>query len=177
MLKGKTFPVMIIFLLSLPCFVQGREYVLGPNDLLKITVYDHKDLETRARVSENGIITFPLLGEIQAASLTIQQLEQRITALLADGYIVKPHVSVFVEEFRVVIYVTGEVSKPGSYPFQEGMTILKAVALAGGFTDKAAPGRTKIIRKGTDGREVTIRARMEDSLQPEDVVVVAESFF
>ncbi|HSG05671.1 MAG TPA: polysaccharide biosynthesis/export family protein, partial [Nitrospiria bacterium] len=196
-------------------------------------------------------ISFPLLGEISVSGLTVEELERRITALLADGYIVKPHVSVFVEEFRVVVYVSGEVKQPGSYPFREGMTvikvislaggftekaadrkirvvrkdknqkeissligihelvrpndllrvpekrwvyvtgevkkpgsylyddqmtILKAIALAGGLTDKAAPGRTRIIRND-NGKEVSFKVKMEDSIEPEDVIMIPESFF
>lgn len=228
----------------------AADYVLGPRDVIKITVYDHPDLASTVRVSEDGKITFPLLGEVRAAGETVQSLERRLTTLLADGYLVKPSVSVFVEEFRSVVYVSGEVAKPGSYPFEDGMTlvqaitlaggfsekakqdsvrvtrkgaagernerlaledalkpndvvvvpakrwvyvtgevkkpgsylfdeqftILKAITLAGGLTDKAAPGRTKIIRK-RDGKEQTLRGKMEDPVEPEDVIVVPESFF
>lgn len=244
--------ILIALLLPFPNPLLAQDYVLGPRDVLKITVYDHKDLETKVRVTEDGKITFPLLGEIEAAGLTVQKLERKITALLSAGYIIAPHVGVFVEEFRVVVYVTGEVNKPGSYPYEEGMTvikavslaggltekaadgkinvirkeqggeettlqvgihdliksndvlqvpekrwvyvtgevkkpgsylydgqmtILKAITLAGGFTDKAASGRTKVIRKQANGREATIRVKMEDPLEPEDIIVVAESFF
>lgn len=168
--------ILLIALLLPPGIVQSQDYILGPRDLLKIDVYDHKDLETRVRISEDGKITFPLLGEVRAAGLTVQGLEREITRLLADGYIIHPHVGVFVEEFRVVVYVTGEVRKPGSFPYEAGMTVLKAIALAGGLTDKAAPSRTQIIRK-TGGKEDTLRAKMEDAILPEDVIVVPESFF
>lgn len=228
----------------------AADYVLGPRDVLKITVYDHPDLASTVRVSEDGKITFPLLGEVRAAGETVQSLERQLTMRLADGYLVQPSVSVFVEQFRSVVYVSGEVAKPGSYPFEDGMTlvhaitlaggfsekakqdnvrvtrkgesgernevlaledalrpndvvvvpakrwvyvtgevnkpgsylydeqftILKAITLAGGLTDKAAPGRTKIIRK-RDGKEQTLRGKMEDSVEPEDVIVVPESFF
>ena len=237
---------------SFPLYLPAQDYLLGPRDVLNINVYDHQDLETRSRITKDGKITFPLLGEIQVSGLSVQELERKLTSMLADGYIIKPHVSVFVEEFRVVVYVTGEVENPGSYPFIDGMTaikaisvaggitdkgaesqikvtrklsgglqettklgihgilrpndvlqvplkkwiyvtgevkkpgsylfderitILKAVTLAGGFTDKAAPGRSKIIRKQIDGREISIRVSMEDELLPEDVVVIPESYF
>ena len=74
------------------------------------------------------------------------------------------------------VYVTGEVKKPGSYLFDDRMTILKAITLAGGLTDKAAPGRTKIIRK-EDGKENEYPVKMEDAIRPEDVIVVPESYF
>jgi polysaccharide export outer membrane protein len=74
------------------------------------------------------------------------------------------------------VYVTGEVKKPGSYLYDDQMTILKAITLAGGLTDKAAPSRTQIVRKA-NGKEDTRRAKMEDPIEPDDVVVVPESFF
>jgi polysaccharide export outer membrane protein len=250
----KIFPslsLIVLLFLSGSEAARAQDYVLGPRDVLKISVYDHKDLETRARVSGDGKITFPLLGEINVSGLTVQELEKQLTDRLGDGYIVHPHVSVFVEEFRVVVYVTGEVQRPGSYPFEEGMTaikavslaggltekaigdqirvtrkdpgegesslligihdliqpndvlevmekkwvyvtgevkkpgsylfddrmtILKAITLAGGLTDKAAPGRTKIIRK-ENGKDTEYRVGMDDSIRPDDVIVVPESFF
>lgn len=166
----------LLISLMVPFLSHAHGYVLGPRDVLKITVYDHEDLNTIVRVTEGGRISFPLLGEIPVAGLTVQALERKITKMLANGYIVKPHVSVFVEEFRVVVYVTGEVKKPGSYPYEEGMTTLKAITLAGGLTEKAAAGRTKIKRKD-DGKEISLKAKMEDAIQPEDVIVVPQSFF
>jgi polysaccharide biosynthesis/export protein len=170
--------IIIAFLvgvwLVLPGLARSQDYTLGPRDLLKITVYDHKDLETRVRVSEDGKITFPLLGEIRAAGLTVQGLERDITRMLADGYIVNPHVGVFVEEYRVVVYVTGEVRKPGSFPYEEGMTVIKAVSLAGGLTEKAAEGKITVTRKEKDRKGTTIEIGMNDLLRPDDVILVPE---
>ena len=160
--------------LSPPDIAQSQDYILGPRDLLKITVYDHKDLETQVRVSEDGKITFPLLGEIRSAGLTVQGLERKITKMLADGFIVNPHVSVFVEEFRVVVYVTGEVRKPGSFPYEEGMTVIKAVSLAGGLTEKAADGKITVTRKEQGQKETTLQIAMNDRLRPDDVLLVPE---
>ncbi len=170
--------VILFFLLLAPLFppgiVQSQDYILGPRDLLKITVYDHKDLETKVRVSEDGKITFPLLGEIPAAGLTVQGLERKITKMLADGYIVNPNVGVFVEEFRVVVYVTGEVRKPGSFPYEEGMTVIKAVSLAGGLTEKAADGKMTVTRKGPGAQGASLSIRLNDLLRPDDVLQVPE---
>jgi polysaccharide export outer membrane protein len=160
--------------LVLPGLARSQDYILGPRDVLNITVYDHKDLETKVRVSEDGKITFPLLGEISVAGLTVQRLERKITTLLAKGYIVNPHVGVFVEEFRVVVYVTGEVRKPGSYPYEEGMTVIKAVSLAGGLTERAADGKIKVTRKEQGGEETTLQVGIQDLIRANDVLQVAE---
>ncbi|MBI3596541.1 MAG: SLBB domain-containing protein [Nitrospirae bacterium] len=152
----------------------SQDYVLGPRDVLNITVYDHKDLDTKVRISEDGKITFPLLGEISVSGLTVQRLERKITSLLANGYIVDPHVGVFVEEFRVVVYVTGEVRKPGSYPYEEGMTVIKAISLAGGLTERAADGKIKVTRKEQGGEETTLQVGIHDLIRANDVLQVAE---
>jgi polysaccharide export outer membrane protein len=166
--------LLIVVWLVLPGLARSQDYILGPRDVLNITVYDHKDLETKVRVSEDGKITFPLLGEISVAGLTVQRLERKITTLLAKGYIVNPHVGVFVEEFRVVVYVTGEVRKPGSYPYEEGMTVIKAVSLAGGLTERAADGKIKVTRKEQGGEETTLQVGIQDLIRANDVLQVAE---
>jgi polysaccharide biosynthesis/export protein len=159
-------------LLSGPAWSQ--DYLLGPRDVLNITVYDHKDLETKVRVSEDGKITFPLLGELSVSGLSVQQLERKITTRLANGYIVDPHVGVFVEEFRVVVYVTGEVNRPGSYPYEEGMTAIKAISLAGGLTATAAEGKITVTRKGQGQPETTLVVGMHDLIRPDDVLQIPE---
>jgi polysaccharide export outer membrane protein len=175
-MSGSRTVILLLFALTffLPGPARSQDYVLGPRDLLKITVYDHKDLETKVRVSEDGKITFPLLGEIRAAGLTVQGLERKITKMLADGYIVHPNVGVFVEEFRVVVYVTGEVRKPGSYPYEEGMTVIKAVSLAGGLTEKAADGKMTVTRKEKGQNGTTLQIGTNDLLRPDDVLLVPE---
>jgi polysaccharide export outer membrane protein len=152
-----------------------QEYIIGEGDLLRITVYDNPDLTSEARVND-GKITFPLIGEVLINDMTVTEVEQRIAARLADGYIKQPHVSVFVLEFKKTIYVNGEVRSPGAYKLTKGLTVLKAITLAGGFTAKASEGRTRIIRR-TDKGETTIKAKMEDLLEPDDIIIVPESYF
>ncbi len=84
--------------------------------------------------------------------------------------------TILITETKNVVYVTGEVQKPGSYKADPDTTVLKAIALAGGLTEKAAPGRTKITRK-VDGKESTMKAHMGDPIKPDDVINVPESFF
>ncbi len=274
----------------------AQDYILGPGDLLKITVYENDDLATTARISGNGMISVPLIGKIKVAGMTPGEAEHKIGQRLAQGYIIDPHVTVFVQEYkskqvtilgevakpgvytltsnatildiiskaggltdkagnRIIIkrkiknaapdagtpaalpaanetggaaagpgleagtsghnpdstyitlnlkemmekgnmaenlyvqdgdnifvtksgfiYVTGEVKMPGAYKFEEGSTVIKAIALAQGLTDKAAPGRTTLIRK-VDGKDEKIRVGMDFQLQPDDVISVPESFF
>lgn len=242
----------------------AQDYVLGERDVLTITVYEHSDLKTTARISGDGMITIPLIGQVAAANTSVNDLSEKIETLLADGYIVNPQVNIFVEDFRSrkatilgevqspglyelkghtslleliskaggltenaagmavihrqqtanqkeqairinlhklmeeeqasqnlqvidgdnifisrkkVFYVTGEVKKPNFYNYEDRLTVIKALTIAGGVNDKAAPGRIKIIRS-KDGREQLLEGvKMDQSIQPNDVIVVPESYF
>ena len=152
-----------------------QDYAIGEDDLLKVTVYDNPDLATEARVND-GRITFPLIGEIFVNDLTVSDVEKKITALLTDGYLKKPHVSVTILEYGKKVYVNGEVRSPGAYKITKGLTVLKAITIAGGFTMKASEGRTRIIRK-TENGEISIKAKMDDLVMPDDIIMVPESYF
>jgi polysaccharide export outer membrane protein len=289
-----------LFLLILLPFsaTAQQEYVIGEGDLLRITVYDNPDLTTEARVSADGKITFPLIGEVVLNELQVSDAEKRIARKLGDGYIVKPQVNIFIAEYKskkvtvlgevakpgivvlrgastlmevisdaggitpnagdaivitrklikpspeqrlirslgekngkkddskerdianavqsrltdsnelnvivdtkrlfeegdvtvnvpvqagdsiyvpkaAFVYVNGEVKNPAAYKITKGLTVLKAITLAGGFTMKASEGRTKIIRK-TEKGEIRIKAKMDDLVMPDDIIMVPESFF
>ena len=150
-------------------------YRLGPNDVIKVQVFGEEDITTETRVSGDGKIGLPLLGVLEIKGLTVKETEELIAKRLAEGYLKNPRVSVYITKYRN-FYATGEVKLPGGYPFEDGLTILKAVTIAGGFTDKASKGRIKIKRlKGEE--EESIPARLEDPVLPGDIIVVPESFF
>lgn len=154
---------------------QDDEYAIGEGDLVRITVYDNPDLTTETRVS-GGKIALPLIGEVAMNDLTVPEVERKIATLLSQGYILNPHVTVLILEFKKTVYVNGEVRTPGAYKLTKGLTVLKAITLAGGFTDKASEGRTKIVRK-TEKGEIKIKTRMDDLVMPDDVIFVPESWF
>lgn len=269
--SGRTFPFLltllmavILLLITLPACAD--EYVIGEGDLLKISVYDNPDLTTDTRVSGDGKITLPLIGEITVTGMTAAAAQKSIADKLSDGYIRKPQVSVFITEYKskkvttlgeftkpglvelrgnstlmevisnaggitvnasdtlivkrkilkpdgpgedlaivvdlnrllekgdistnimvkdgdsiyvpraAFIYVSGEVKTPGAYKVTKGLTVLRSITLAGGFTQKAAKNSTTIVRKSGNG-EFSIEARMEDLVMPDDIIVVPESFF
>ncbi len=154
------------------------EYTVDEGDILSINVYSHDDMTTRVRISGKGDITFPLLGIVQVADLTTQQISEKLTVALADGYLVNPQVNVFIEEFRIQnIYISGQVEKPDAYQYKLDMTLIKVITLAGGFTDLAAKSKVRIVRM-VDGKEITIsKAKMDEAIKPGDVIIVPESFF
>lgn len=171
----------------------SQDYVIRERDILKVTVYEHPDLTLDLRVSGDGTITFPLIGTIKVSGMTEKEVQEKIRSMLADGYIVNPQVNVIVQEYKDYIYVTGEVKKPGAYQYEEGMTVLKAITLAGGFTEKASKRRIKVVRSrdnldGTRGEKgnssdensdhtIEIRVKLEDRINPNDIIIVPESFF
>jgi polysaccharide export outer membrane protein len=241
----------------------AQDYIIGEGDLIRISVYENDDLITQARVSGEGVINFPLVGTVSIGGLTVPEAEKKIEAQLSQGYIINPHVAIFIAEYRsrkvtllgevnkpgivelsgnvtlleglskaegltqnagdsIVIkrktkdgkdgeyitinlkdltekgdpasnpflldgdsvfitksgfvYVTGEVNKPGAYKVEKDTTVLKAIALAGGLTDKAAPKRTEMNRK-QNGEDKKFKVQMGDLVQPDDVIEVPESFF
>jgi polysaccharide export outer membrane protein len=256
----------VLLLFSSPALL-AQEYELGEGDLLKITVYDNPDLTNEVRVSGEGKITVPLIGEVQVKSLTATEIGRKLAALFADGYIRNPQVSVFILEYKskkvtvlgeftkpgliemrgnstlmevissaggitvnagetlyiqrniikggtdrkdditmpvdlvklleggdiklnvpvldgdsiyvpraAFVYVNGEVKNPGAFKITKGLTVLRSITLAGGFTQKANKNRTEIVRKNGQS-EKTIKARMDDLVQADDIIVVPESFF
>lgn len=256
--------ILILLVCPLPA-MPADDYIVGTEDVLKITVYNYPDLTTTERVSGEGIITLPLVGEIKVAGLTTDLVAKTIAKKLADGFIIDPNVSVFVVEFRSkkiivmgqvnkpgvymlsgnttflellslaggltrdaggkatikrksnegakgegiitidmkklieegdtsldmllmdgdniyiakagVFYITGEIKNPAAYKHEEGLTLIKAITMAGGFTDKASPGRIRIIRKIDNKEKVLQKAAMDEKLLPDDIIIVPESFF
>jgi len=157
------------------------DYRLSVNDLLDIAVYREPDLSKTVRVSPRGEITFPLLGNLMVAGLTGKELEAEITALLAADYLVSPQVSVFIKEYSK-ISVLGEVKRPGAHELKSGMTLIEAITLAGGFSDKADLANISLTRvKEEEEKEERLiditppqAAERGITLRPNDVIVVGE---
>lgn len=151
------------------------EYTLGPGDQLRVTVFGHEDLSGVFSVTGRGVVSMPLIGEVTAGSRTVSALESAIVDALKPDYLVNPKVSVEVLNFRP-FFIIGEVNKPGSYPYQHGMTVVNAVALAGGYTYRARKNKVLIKRSGSDSGKETA-ANESTVVLPGDVIRVPERFF
>lgn len=116
----------------------------------------------------------PLIGQIDVKGLTITEIESQITHLLLEGYLKKPNVTVIITEYRP-FYINGEVKKPGSYPYRKGLTIQKAITLAGGFTERASKSAISLI--GETGKRFVKAVSLTDTVKPGDVITINESFF
>ncbi len=248
---------------------QSTRYTLGPQDQLKITVFDEPDLTNVYRVDSDGFITFPMLNRVAASGITPAELQDRIRTMLAAGYIRNPQVRVEVEGYKsqsVIVggevrspgkipmtgtmtliealaaagsptsaassevtvsrpkkgttgsggesdveiirvnlkdvqlgragrdiqlqdgdiinvpkaqtfYISGAVRNPGSLIFEPGMTVQQAIALAGGLTDRGSDRRIKANRIGADGKVTEVSLRLEDKVQPNDTILIANKIF
>ena len=257
------FTLIVLSLFAVPCLSQ--DYKVGEGDVLKITVYDNPDLEKTVRVSSKGVIVLPLIESVEVGGMTVSEMTRKITDLLAKDYLVDPHVSVFVEEFRSkkatilgevnkpglyeirgdisflemiskaggftktagdlaiikrdpkpnpktleiikidltdfiergdtsvnvqigdgdsiyikkarLFFVSGEVRNPDAYKWDQNTTVIKAITFAGGFTARASLKNVKIIRKINGEEKVLPKAKLDEPVLPDDVIVVPESFF
>src|SRR4030065_2603385 len=123
-----------------------RDYLVGSQDVLKISVYEHPDLETTVRVSEDGRITFPLIGDLGVKNLCVQQIEKKIANKLSDGLIPNPQVTVFIEQFKGTrVTVMGEVTKQGQYEITGHTSVVEAISMARGLTENS--GHTIMLFK------------------------------
>ncbi|MFO1067427.1 MAG: polysaccharide biosynthesis/export family protein [Geminicoccaceae bacterium] len=149
-------------------------YKVDANDQIKVSVFRHDDLSGQFQLDGAGNFSMPLIGEIQARGLTTTELEHVIEAKLQDGYLVDPQVQIEVLTYRP-FYILGEVRNPGSYPYVNGMTVLTAVALAGGFTYRA--DQDDIILKRGGANSAPMQATGDTPMLPGDVIEVTERFF
>ena len=252
---------------------QVNNYIVGPQDVLAIVLFDQQDLSGKYTVEADGTFTFPLIGRVTAGGLTLRQVEEALRTKLSDGFFKNPQVSVAVEQYRSqrvfvmgevrtpgpyplvgdmtliellaragsttehaagealivrsseaarpagpvlpeqqngaevirvdikalqsgrlasntalrdgdtifvpraeLAYVFGQVNRPGSYALQRGTTVLQALSLAGGVTDRGTTGRIRIVRM-VDGKKTEVRVKLEDVVRPDDTIIVPERYF
>ena len=151
------------------------DYRLAAGDEVRVTVYGHEDLSGEFEVDANGRISLPLVGAVEASGTTTSELNARITDALKPDYLKNPQVSTEVLSYRP-LYILGEVAEPGSYPYVKGMTVINAVAVAGGFTYRARKGRISIVREN-DGGTIEMDVELDTAVMPGDVINVPERFF
>jgi protein involved in polysaccharide export with SLBB domain len=149
-------------------------YRLGTGDKIRVIVYGEDDLSGEFQVDGSGTVRLPLIGQVNAAGRTVRDFEGDVTAKLADGYLRSPRVSVEVTNYRP-FFILGEVNKPGEYPYVNGMNVVTAVALAGGYTYRADESDVYVRRNGQPEKEVSADERTQ--ILPGDIVRVAERFF
>ena len=158
---------------------------LGPEDVFEVKVFEQESLCGDHRVSSSGTIIFPLVGEINVMHKTANEVAVMISESLAK-YIKNPYVSVYIKEFKSKkIFVFGQVQKPGTYRFEDKMSIIQAITVAGGFTERAAGNKTSVTRN-VGGKELKLMVSVEEIaegktknffLVPGDIIFVPQAYF
>lgn len=152
---------------------EGLQYKLASGDLIKIQVFNEPELNLETRLSSTGIINYPFLGKILVSGLSVRTLERKLIKGLKSGYLKSPQVNVSIVEHRP-LFIEGEVNNPGGYPYIPGLTIRKAVSLAGGFTKFAAKEKFVVVYDKTQHKGIVGANAL---IGPGDVVVVEKSIF
>jgi protein involved in polysaccharide export with SLBB domain len=164
-------------------------YILSPNDIVLVKVFEDPDLDSQHRISQDGTINFPLIGVVQISGRTVTQAASTIRDRLLKGYLRNPQVRVNVIQYASRrITVLGQVQRPGSYvlPNEERVDLLQAIAMAGGFTRLADEGRV-LVRRNVNGVDTILKvnahAETKNSssqlfeVQPDDRITVRERIF
>ena len=181
---------MIVAIFGVPGLcAQQANYLLAPNDLVSVTVFQEDDLATRARVGNDGTISVPLIGSVKIGGKSVDEAAQIIRARLARGYLVNPQVNVGVVEFaKRFVTVLGQVQKGGTFEFpnQGPLDLLQAIGLAGGYSKTANPAKI-ILKRRVNGKDVVIQLNGKElagkkdaqpiEVLPGDTITVSESIF
>ncbi len=150
-------------------------YRLGVGDKVAINVFGQSDLSMETRLPDVGKINYPFLGELKLVGLTLSEVEKLIYNGLEGDYLVNPSVAVSIVEYRP-FFIDGEVKNPGGYPYQPGLSVNKAAALAGGYTERASRSDIQVVRE-RDGRQETIEVNVSHLIQPGDIITIPQRFF
>ncbi|NRB41175.1 MAG: polysaccharide export protein [Pseudomonadales bacterium] len=161
---------------NIPSLNQDDEYTLGASDVIEIVVFGEDDLSVERRVNSRGNISVPLLGAVKVQGKTVNEVAALLADMLKGDYLINPQLNVSVVEYRQ-FYVRGEVKSPGGFPYLPGLTIGKAVAIAGGFTERASRKKMEVSREQKEGGRETIILPITDTVAPGDIIIVEESFF
>ena len=153
----------------------NKPYLLDSGDRVRITVFEQTGLTNTYSIDQAGYVAFPLVGAVVARGRTAQQLEGDLAAKLQDGFLRNPDVSVDIDRYRP-IFVMGEVGAAGQYAYVPGMTIQKAVAVAGGFSVRGLQDNVDVTR-AINGKVMTGRVLITDPLLPGDTIYVRERLF
>jgi polysaccharide export outer membrane protein len=168
--------------LAMPNVMLGKDYRVGPNDLIEVDIFEMENLRRTVRVNAAGAVSLPLIGHVLVGGMTTQEIEARIAERYSEKYLQNPQVSIFVKEFTSErITIEGAVSRPGLFPLTGRITLLRAMAMAGGFGSIANTSEVMVYRNNEQGtREVAvydvekIRAGKvpDPQIQGDDLIVV-----
>jgi polysaccharide export outer membrane protein len=173
--KTALYGLFLLVFASLQTVAYADVYILGPGDTISINVFQEPDLSLQPKVNFNGTIDFPLIGLLKITGLTLAQTESLLDKKLRGDYLVDPHISVSITSYRH-FFITGAVKSPGGYEYQPGMSVRRAIAIAGDFTDRASRSKIFIIKEGVVDEKWS-KVRPDEPVGPGDTINVKESLF
>ena len=170
----------LLFVVTIACEAAAAQlpsrhdvYKIGPNDVIRIQVFGEEDLTVERQVGGDGKIDYPLLGAVPVEGKTVEEIQRHLTTQLGSGYLRHPKVSVSIIRHRN-FYVGGEVKTPGGFPYEEGLTVQKAIAMAGGLTEKSDKAGIKVKRLNGQVPETLVLA-LDAFVMPDDLIYVAQA--
>jgi protein involved in polysaccharide export with SLBB domain len=173
----------------LPAGLARADYAVGVGDVLEINVLRPEPMIVNVTVAPDGNITFPYIGNVSVRGMGLGAMQEEIQSRLADGYLKYPVLTVYLKEVKSQKYtVAGQVNKPGSYPLEDGMTVMTAISVAEGFAKYGNSSRVKLLRKkensnGYDTIHVNVKNAQngggadDPELKSGDMIVVSEGLF
>ena len=170
------FWLLLLALCAGALHAQHEDYTLNAGDTIRIYVYGEPDLTFEdLLIGQNGRISYPFLGELAVAGKTLGALQNSLVEGLKPDYLLDPRISVSIVKYRP-FFVNGEVRNPGGLPFQPGLTLRKAISLAGGFTERANTKEMMVIADNDpDHTERTVG--LDYQVRPGDIITVKDTFF
>ena len=165
--------LVVLLFLFFSLSVLAELYEVNNGDLLHVEVYGEPELALDIKVDSLGFIEYPFIGKIKVQGENIETIKDAVVVKLKDGYFVDPQVTVFIKKYKP-FFIQGEVVSPGSYPFEVGLTIQKAITLAGGLTERAS--KKKIYLTNSSSQE-PIKVKLDQLVSAGDIIEIKESFF
>ena len=154
----------------------STQYRLASGDTIKVLVYDESDLTVEAQIDDSGTLNYPFLGKLKVKGLTVGELQTLIHKGLLGDYLINPKVLVSIVEYRQ-FFISGEVERPGGFPFLPGLTVGKAVSLAEGLTERANKKAIYIVSDDDEATAKPRRVRLSSPVKPGDIITIEQSFF
>ena len=175
-LMKKNTPLLYILAILLSLLTANAQaYEIGSGDVLHLEVYGESELNMDLTVDTLGFIEYPFVGKLNVMGQSIDYVKDEIITRLKDGYFVDPQVTAYIKSFKP-FFIQGEVESPGSYPYEVGLTVRKAIALAGGLTERASKKKIYLTRAKDESQE-EIKVAMDQEIESGDVILIKESFF
>lgn len=163
------------FLITFLFVINAHGYNINSGDVLHLEVYGEPELALDVTVDTLGFIEYPFVGKVKVLDNEVESIRNEIVTKLKDGYFINPQVTVFVKTYKP-FFIQGEVKSPGSYAFEIGLTVGKAIALAGGLTERASKKKIYLIR-ASDKTQKEIKVSMSQEITSGDILQIKESFF